>query len=662
VKIDKIVISNFRCFGEPAEVIELENDITCFVGNNGSGKTTLITALKRLFSPFREERIIVKEDFHLKPNETTQQLIGRQLFIDVTFSFPELAVGNGDGAEETCPEFSSVIYADLNDKLLKARIRLEAEWSEGEYEDAVESKIYWVTTSSEVAFGDNCISKFSMSSSDRRLIKLKYIPAFRDSQATLRNEVKSLIEQLENYTLISDIDKEKVESLSVALSNKVKDFDSVKHATKTIEALWNQLHDSTLKHYNNPHLEVTPSEVNQLLRAITIKLSPSESGEAKDISQLSDGQISLLYISLSFAVFDLEQKHNEGKISGFKQIDKEIPAYTIFAFEEPENHLSTYYLGRVISVLSEKCKASNITGIITSHSASVIRRLERVEQIRYFRQAIDLKSRHTQIRSILLPKNKSEEDYKYINQAILAHPELYFAKLVILGEGSSEEIILPKLASKLNFDLDPSFVGFVKLGGRHVNHMWRLLNDLKIPHITLLDFDLGRYQAGPYRIKLIITELKNIGTSCSLPERIEKSLSSSYIKQTTLKALLKILEQKNIFFSYPLDLDMLMLQAFPEFYTAPNAKKSSRESLLVSVLGKESDSSVYEKLSIFYSNSDLMAYRNLFGTKSKVCSHYSAIEEIINMEDEEFEKKCPNYIKRLVNKCQSLLHAGLEDA
>ena len=41
-------------------------------------------------------------------------------------------------------------------------------------------------------------------------------------------------------------------------------------------------------------------------------------------------------------------------------------------------------------------------------------------------------------------KCEDEDVYKYINQAILAHPELYFSKLVILGEGDSEEIVIPQ--------------------------------------------------------------------------------------------------------------------------------------------------------------------------------------------------------------------------
>ena len=134
--------------------------------------------------------------------------------------------------------------------------------------------------------------------------------------------------------------------------------------------------------------------------------------------------------------------------------------------------------------------------------------MNRVEQIRHFRQKTNDGRRYSVVNKILLPPKKSECDYKYINQAILAHPELYFSKIVVLGEGASEEIVIPQLASKMGVDLDPSFVAVVKLGGRHVNHMWRLLDNLAIPYITLLDLDLGRDGGGLSRLENIINRLE----------------------------------------------------------------------------------------------------------------------------------------------------------
>ena len=95
---------------------------------------------------------------------------------------------------------------------------------------------------------------------------------------------------------------------------------------------------------------------------------------------------------------------------------------------------------------------------------------------------------------------------------MLVFPELYFARFVILVEGDSERVVLPRLAEAEGIILDPSFVAVVPLGGRHVQHFWRLLNGLAIPHATLLDLDLGRSGGGFGRVKTTIGHLIEEGT------------------------------------------------------------------------------------------------------------------------------------------------------
>jgi putative ATP-dependent endonuclease of the OLD family len=87
-----------------------------------------------------------------------------------------------------------------------------------------------------------------------------------------------------------------------------------------------------------------------------------------------------------------------------------------------------------------------------------------------------------------MPEN-GEAASKFLRQAVRAYPELYFARFVVLGEGASEEVVLPKLAESIGLQIDRSFVAIVPLGGRHTNHLWRLLKDLCIPFATLLDLD-----------------------------------------------------------------------------------------------------------------------------------------------------------------------------
>lgn len=185
------------------------------------------------------------------------------------------------------------------------------------------------------------------------------------------------------------------------------------------------------------------------------------------------------------------------------------PVLTIIALEEPENHIAPHLLGKLIANLENIAQKNNAQTVLTSHSPAIVKRIE-PENIRYFR--VESKDASTKVRKIILPsQEKYSDQYKYIKEAVKAYPELYFAKLVILGEGDSEEILLPKFWEAEKNDIDTSGISVVPLGGRHVNHFWRLLNDLKIPYITLLDLDKERDGGCWGRIKYVLQQLIALG-------------------------------------------------------------------------------------------------------------------------------------------------------
>lgn len=664
--ISKICFKNFRCFGPDETKLHLEPDLAFFVGNNGTGKSTVFYALKKIFGSSNEERIITKEDFYINQNEKIDKIDNREMYIDVTFDFPELSETHEELT--TVSAFEHAIYADI-DKTFHARMRLEAKWSNAEYDDNVETKLYWIKTGETVAFGDDYELKTTVSTQERKSIELRYIPAFRHSNAILKNNISRLIKIIVDYAKIEeekgkiDFNKSKtqeIDEINQQLQDEIKDIKALKQIKEIIDENWGATHDQNLKYYAKTQFDVTPSDLNELLNSICLKLVPSENGNSCDIDKLSDGQISLLYITLSLTIFEIEQKHYRNEIVGLKQYDKIPVIFTIFAIEEPENHLSPFYLSKIFQLLNKTIKNNNIVGIVSTHSPCVMKRLNRLTQVRYFRQEVTDSNRYTLINELDLPKNKDDEDYKYINQAILNHPEMYFAKLVILGEGDSEEIIIPNIASRLNINLDPQFVSFVKLGGRHVNHMWRLLKALNIPNITLLDFDLGRKYGGVGRFKYILKQLQKVEKSFDLPEGISEDMLNS--ETLSLKQALKIkykLEKYNIFFSFPLDIDMLMLHHYTDMYELEADKifeeNIDRTNLEKSVLKASGSYDRYTNWNLNMENMELQKYCYYFKNRSKVASHYIAIENIMQLSDNDFRKKSPKVINRLVNKANNIL-------
>lgn len=141
---------------------------------------------------------------------------------------------------------------------------------------------------------------------------------------------------------------------------------------------------------------------------------------------------------------------------------------------------------------------------LSSHSPAILSRVE-PHEVRYFR--LNRQVRRAYVRRLALPDG-DEEASKYVRLAIRAYPELYFARFVILGEGDSERLVIPRLAEAMGVQVDPSFVPIVPFGGRYVSYFWRLLKGLRIPHATLLDLDLGRKHGGASLIAHVVDELK----------------------------------------------------------------------------------------------------------------------------------------------------------
>lgn len=285
---------------------------------------------------------------------------------------------------------------------------------------------------------------------------------------------------------------------------------------------------------------------------------------------------SLFYMSLVDSILDVEVKINEEMVKGVDlSFTKEPPVLTIVAVEEPENHISPHILGKLVNKLRDISKKENAQTIITSHSTAIVKRIN-PEEIRHFR--MDYGTLSTSIKKLTLPDDDTNsEQYKYVKEAVKAYPEIYFAKLVIFGEGDSEEILLPKFFEADGSGLDSSGVSIVPLGGRHVNHFWRLVADLGIPHITLLDLDREREGGGWGRIKYVLKQLIKFGIpkeqllvlsdgSILNDEQLNELHKLDGTKIEVMDSWLRQLEYYNVFFSAPLDIDFMMLESYGQHY------------------------------------------------------------------------------------------------
>lgn len=564
MKLTKVIINNFRSFGD-SQVIGF-NDQTVLIGNNSSGKTTVLQALSKLFSDKQNDRIIRKSDFHLpkglRPGENS-----RTLFIETIFEFDEL---DGTAYSPAIPSFFEHFTVSQGDAKPFLRIRLESSWEDdGTVEGSIDTQIYYISSAEDIIKDED---KHRAHRKDLDKIRVLYVPASRTPEKELGNASGSMLSRLVNSINWTDDEIKEITNKIDELNNTfLSESGALTQINQEIQKSWKLYHEDN--RFSQAELTINSSEMAGALRQIALKFSPTTTEEAFTVSDLGDGLRSIFYFSLVDSILDIELKIIKDREENpdnprFKLIP---PILTILAIEEPENHIAPHHIGKLVKRFKQLSNNDNSQVVLTSHSPAIVKRIE-PEDLRYLRIENNDRVLQTIVSGIQLPQ-AIDESYKYIKGAIQAYPELYFAKLVVLGEGDSEELLLPKFFDLLGKEIDSSQISIVPIGGRHVNYFWKLLNSLKIPYITLLDFDNERYGGGWGRIKYISQHLYELNTEfqewfntqgldfneigareCESME--DKRLINSFYK----------LEEFNVYFSSPLDIDFLMLQHYKEHY------------------------------------------------------------------------------------------------
>ena len=664
MKISNLRIKGFKSFGINEGVnIPLNNNLAAFIGLNSAGKTTALEALRRLFGSSNAEREINRQDFHVGKNENPDEIEERELSIEVKINF-------SDDEQEAVPHFFSNMVVDDQGEDPYIRIRLEATWKKSEIlpQGEVEVKTYFIKVAENEAEDEG--SKQIFPNHFRSLIQVLYVPAIRRPAEQLKYASGSILYRVLRKIKWGDEFKEdfdkKINDINQAFQG-LKEFGTVQ---KSITDFWIKFHKD--ERYKDTLLGFGGSDFDSILKKLEISFSPTGTHKSFGIEELGDGYRSLFYLTLVCALLDVEEKLAEETVEA---IGVTRPLLTILAIEEPENHIAPQLLGRVVKILTTIAKKDNSQVLLSSHTPSIVKRLE-PESIIHFRITEDYE---TEVNQIFLPE-KADEAYKYVKEAIHNYPEIYFARLVVIGEGDSEEVIFNRLMEVMKVDFDDNIITFAPLGHRFVNHIWKLLRALNIPYITLLDLDVEREGGGWGRVKYALQQLIEIGYAKERLLMLDggRILSHADLKEMhrwpltcpaelgNLNSWVRFLENYKVFYSNPLDLDFLMLTHYPEFYKnaipknggprvpdkiiEPTAFAEKVKSSLQATLKSENATA------ITYTNEDkeLMIWYNYhFLGRGKPATH---IEVLSSMSDEQLNDKIPEIFKKIFKEISLTLN------
>ncbi len=684
--IESVVLDNFKCFGPGRTAVRLEGGVSTFIGANGSGKTAVCEALLRLFGITGQERTVRVDDFHVPAQEESTPPT-RELTVEAVLVFPELddeesGVDEGVGSDtvdgvgavqqlveghtdrdkaradsraglpsanagqmvgppparhRAVPEFFRRMAATEHGEL-KVRIVLQAQWmDDGTAEGAITDTRRVVSTFAEEYGEDEFVV---LTPAERSRIQMIYIPASRDGARQVTAFLRSRLWRAARWSAeLRDLVGGHAADVAVRFAAE----PVVTAVEKALTRRWQQLHDAGM--HADPRLRLLDGDLDELVANSELVFAPDHGGRARSAQLLSDGQRSLLHLALTAAALDVEAAVCDGRHDEDFLLDAaRLPNLTLIAVEEPENSLSPFFLSRIVNQLHGLCATETTQAVVSSHSAGALTRVD-PEHVRYFR--VDPATATAAVQEIALPADSTEAG-KYLREAVRAHPELYFAKFVVLGEGDTEELVIPRIAQARGVLLDPSFVAMVPLGGRHTNHMWKLLNDLGIPHATLLDLDWGRAGAGPARLRDACTRLGDNGIDAlaGLDGYDQVTALRDDLTLRDIGPIVEHLQTFGVFFAEPLDLDYAMLDRFPTAYTGlESGERGPRQDSdpTAAVIG---DAGTRPE---FWSEDarlgQLRWYRYLFLTRSKPATHLRALGRIT---DAELAEKAPEVIGALV--------------
>lgn len=307
-----------------------------------------------------------------------------------------------------------------------------------------------------------------------RYAELIYIPASRQSLETLTRNGETPYQQLLRVMAAAALHS----PLAITGEENATSFPPEDNTAKLgiiTHALSEEMFDWGVE-------VVFPEGAKQ--EALTIELKVRDDAAA-DLARKGHG----FQRAIFFAIIRAWAKLLE---SGFRLSAQEIPQEIILLYEEPELFLHPQAQRELLSCL-KTLSENGVRIMLTTHSSFF------VDLSRY--QSICIVTRNeyeegTRVQQATEELFFQHEEVRNFNMSYWINPdrgELFFARKVILVEGPTEKVILPKLAKKAGVFHHEDTV--IDCGGKsNMPSYIALLNRFRIPYVVAYDSDQHRYR------------------------------------------------------------------------------------------------------------------------------------------------------------------------
>jgi len=445
--IKELKLWNFRKYGsnndlnrDPDLMVPFNKGLNVLIGENDSGKTAILDAIKLVLKTHAYEWIkIEKEDF-TKDKE--------KLRIELEFS------GITDDEAKHFIEWLGWDNEIVADSIFEKRPKLILIYQAELRDDKV--------VPSDVKAGMDGTGHL-LNAEAREFLKCTYLKALRDADSELMAKKNSRLSQiLKEHKLFKRSDKNtphELEEVIIDANNKIKDYFDKEQIVTPINSY---LKEFISEEYSSK-FDISDPEIKTILEKISLGI--------EGFSKLGLGTMNRLFMAAE--LLHLKKENYDG--------------LKLCLVEELEAHLHPQAQMKIIEVLDSESK-SGVQFILTTHSPNLASKVSIENLIICNKNGVyPLSEGQTTL---------EKKDYSYLKRFLdVTKSNLFFAKGVIIVEGWAEEILLPAIAKKMNFDLTKHEVSIVNVGSTAYLHFGKIfqrtgINKMELPVSIVTDLDV----------------------------------------------------------------------------------------------------------------------------------------------------------------------------